>query len=562
MNTSSLIQNQALNSASLFEQTLQNRAFQPLPIFQGDHGVQARRFSESPNHRFSVSDHKVKAAFPNLLSGDTVPVLTVKGPLSSVQGKRIAVLFSGGPAAGGHNVVAGIAHALGDQNTLLGVKSGPKGLLNGDLAPLCADDIASVANMGGFDLLGSDRTKIKSEQQFEQVKSVVRDHQLDGIIIIGGDDSNTNAALIAEFLYDEQCSVIGVPKTIDGDLQIPDLLPISFGFDTATRIYSELLGNILQDTPSSQKYWHFVKLMGRSASHVTLEVALQTCPPLVLISEEIAEKQWRLSDVVAHIANGIILRSQQKMNYGVVLIPEGLIEFIPEFQALIANLNVILDTHQDTLSQQEYEDNYRFITAQLPSDLGDLLDSLPANIQRQLVLERDSHGNVQVSQIPTEALLIDMTQDYLKANAPEVPFASNAHFFGYEGRCGAPSSFDAYYTYNLGLVAGSLVLDQKTGYMAAIRHFDQVPEPLAIPLTGLITQEQRGAATHLVIEKALVNLDSPAFQHLVKHRDHWCSQNAFKSPGPRQYWGPTAKQLPLTVALNQGYETYLFNDGS
>jgi len=457
-------------------------------------------------------------------------------------GKRVAVLFSGGPAAGGHNVVAGLKAILGKNNTLLGVKAGPKGLLEGALFEITDEAVKNILNTGGFDFLGSDRTKIKTDEQFQKVKNVCENNKLDAIVIIGGDDSNTNAAVLAEYLYGK-VQVIGVPKTIDGDLQVGELLPVSFGFDTATKIYSEMVGNILQDTPSSRKYWHFIKLMGRAASHVALEVALQTRPPVCLISEEIAEKRSSLGEIIDSIARTVVGRAKKKINHGVVLIPEGIVEFIPEMNVLISELNDALSHY----GQAEAVSHISAASAQL-------FRSLPEYIQKMLLAERDAHGNLQVSLIPTERLIIDMVARRVKEIDPDVKFSTLNHFFGYEGRCGAPSLFDAAYTYNLGLIAGSLILDSKTGYMAALTDLDKGGKVLGIPLTGLIHVERRQGKDEMVIEKALVKTDSPAFKFFASRREVWANEDRFTSPGPRQLWGPTAKQVPISVALNQGYK--------
>jgi len=479
---------------------------------------------------------KVVGASKNkLLSGSKINKKPAKG-------KRVAVLFSGGPAAGGHNVVAGLKAVLGKNNTLLGVKAGPKGLLAGNLFKITDEAVKHILNTGGFDFLGSDRTKIKTNDQFQKVKNVCEDNKLDAIVIVGGDDSNTNAAVLAEHLYGK-VQVIGVPKTIDGDLQVGDLLPVSFGFDTATKIYSEMVGNILQDTPSSRKYWHFIKLMGRAASHVALEVALQTRPPVCLISEEIAQKRSSLSEIIDSIARIVVARAKKKINHGVVLIPEGIVEFIPEMNVLISELNDALSHYDRTEA-----------VSHLSAAGAQLFRSLPEYIQKMLLAERDAHGNLQVSLIPTERLIIDMVARRVKEIDPDVKFNTLNHFFGYEGRCGAPSLFDAAYTYNLGLIAGSLILDGKTGYMAALTDLDKGGKALGIPLTGLIHVERRQGKDEMVIEKALVKTDSPAFKFFASRREDWANEDMFTSPGPRQLWGPTAKQVPISVALNQGYK--------
>ncbi len=460
-------------------------------------------------------DADARQLFPKLAikcKGTVLKAVRSQEPTPS--GHRIAVLFSGGPAAGGHNVIAGLKQYLGDTNVLYGVKAGPKGLIQGDLVELTSEMVDSVQNLGGFDLLGSDRTKIKTDEQLKAVKAVVEKFKLNGIVIIGGDDSNTNAAVLAEYLIASNCAVIGVPKTIDGDLQFGSYLPISFGFDTATKIYAELVGNILQDTPSSRKYWHFVKVMGRSASHVALEVALQTKATLTLISEEVAASKLSLSDVVDQIANVVISRAKKGMNYGVVVIPEGLIEVVPEFNQLV---------HTQ---------------------------------------ERDSHGNVKVSQIDTDALLVELTEKRVKELDPTVKFEANRHFFGYEGRCGAPSRFDAAYTYNLGLTAAALIVAGYTGYIVAISNLDRGGLPLAIPLLTMISVEHRDGKDIPVIQKALVTLDSPAFKFFASRRESWAQADVFCSPGPRQFWGPVAYQIPITVALNQGFDELMFRFGS
>lgn len=528
---------------------------------------------------------RIKGTFPKLLPITGSQVLTADASQRpQVQGKRVAVLFSGGPAAGGHNVLAGLKAGLGAGNTLLGVRQGPKGLLAGDLFEIKSEDIGRILNTGGFDFLGSDRTKIKKHEQFKQVKAVCRDNQVDALVIVGGDDSNTNAAILAEYLFENVhpdgrgVQVIGVPKTIDGDLQVDGLLPISFGFDTATKIYSELVGNILQDTPSSRKYWHFIKLMGRSATHVGLEVALQTKPAVAFVSEEIEEKAISLRKIVDIICRAIVRRSVRGIYHGVILIPEGLIEFVPEMKKLIGELNDVMAANAKLLSEiHVMADKKDFIYGKISAESAKLMASLPNEFENMLLLDRDSHGNLQVSQIPTENLLIEMVKsrlhemrvnpdpfrgqgdDQVDCTPEEMErfvkskFAANSHFFGYEGRCGAPSRFDAGYTFNLGLTAGSLALDGKTGYMVGMASLDQGGVPLAIPLTGLIGIERRHGEDEPVIEKALVKTDSPAFKYFLSVREKWSAEDCFSSPGPRQLWGPTAKQMPVLVALNQGY---------
>jgi len=553
---------------SIFESALRQLPLPVCTVFGCSLAPQAINFANSERTLSTHDSASVAESFPNSVKASGNVVLSSCGTNQAPsQGKRVAVLFSGGPAAGGHNVVCGIKHILGKGNTLLGVKPGPKGLLKGNLFEITDADIDSCMNTGGFDFLGTDRTKIKTPEQFQQVKDTCIKHRLDAIVIIGGDDSNTNAAVLAEYLYKDVkadgsgVQVIGVPKTIDGDLQVDDLLPISFGFDTATKIYSELVGNILQDTRSSLKYWHFIKLMGRSASHVTLEVALQTKPAVALISEEIAEKNQSLSSIISHIADAVVARADKGINHGVVLVPEGLIEFIPEIHSLISELNDALAQNAEEYASLHELGKPLFIQSKLSLEAAGLLASLPDYIVNMLLAERDSHGNLQVSLIPTEQLLIDMTARCIKEIDANIAFSTQSHFLGYEGRCGAPTLFDAAYTYNLGLTAGSLILDGRTGYMASISQLTNGGLPQAIPLTGLLNIERRQGKDEFVIEKALVKMNSPAMEYFISRRAEWASDDLFTSPGPRQFWGPSIFQQPITVALNSGSESLEFKIG-
>ncbi len=573
---------QTENRHSLLENHLRNAGVSVSEHFIHQGILKAAAFQPS-SVQLPLKDIHVAPLFPNLVQKNDTHLLEATGESISVSGKNIAVLFSGGPASGGHNVILGLQKALGSHNVLYGVKSGPKGLITGDLFLITPENLATVTNLGGFDFLGSDRTKIKTKEQYEQVRQTVRKFKLDGIVIIGGDDSNTNAAFLAEFLVSETCAVVGVPKTIDGDLQAGAWVPISFGFDTATKIYAEMVGNILQDTPSSRKYWHFVKLMGRSASHVALEVALQTKPTLTLISEEMSAKKQTLEEIILSIARVVAQRALKGMAYGVVLVPEGMIEFIPEFQLLIKELNALMaqfSAEMDLLSGQE---RVTFIQNKLPKTFSALFGSLPEPIKTQLLLDRDSHGNLQVSQIPTEQLLIDMVKAKIKdmKTNPDVyfgpgkievspkeyekfiqfKFSSNSHFFGYEGRCGAPTLFDASYTFNLGLTAGSLLLGGHTGYMAALTDLDKGGKPIGLPLTSLMNTEFRGQETMVVIQKALVEIDSPAFMYFAARRSFWALNDAFSNPGPIQHFGPSANQVPFIVALNHGFSHFGFHIG-
>ncbi len=551
---------------SVFEASIRTLKTPICSVFKKGAAVVPVDFKPQTKEISTKDSAKVAKAFPHTVKASQNKVLVgVKAKkASTVSGKRVAVMFSGGPAAGGHNVVAGVFDALGKKNRVLGVKAGPKGLIKGDLFEVKASDIKNIKNTGGFDFLGSDRTKIKTDEQLASVKKTCVDNDLDAIVVIGGDDSNTNAAVLAEFLFTgvkkdgSGVQVIGVPKTIDGDLQIGELLPISFGFDTATKIYAEMVGNILQDTPSSRKYWHFIKLMGRSASHVALEVALQVKPAVALISEEVAERKMSLQDIVDKIARIVVQRAGRGINHGVVIIPEGLIEFIPEMNGLIAELNTAVAEHASQLAPLSIEEKRDFIVTKLTPVHAQLFASLPDYIEEMLLLDRDAHGNLQVSQIPTEKLLIDMVKTRVKELDSNVKFSTLNHFFGYEGRCGAPTLFDAAYTYNLGLTAGSLVLAGKTGYMASFTALDDGGKVLAIPLTGLLNIEVRHGKEEMVIEKALVKIGSSAFSFFADKRDAWAETDRFASPGPRQLWGPAAHQLPVTVALNQGYASLEF----
>ncbi len=561
---------------SPFEEEARHIAIPICHVFRKKDGIGAASFERGNSLLPIHSPHLLSKTFPTLSHNQKGFILEPRPGLKAIQGKRVAVLFSGGPAPGGHNVLAGIKDVLGKQNTLLGVRMGPKGLLTGNLFEISESDIDSIRNMGGFDFLGTDRTKIKSQSQFDHVKDCVQRHHLNAIIIIGGDDSNTNAAFLAESLVSENCAVIGVPKTIDGDLQIGSHLPISFGFDTATKIYSEMVGNILKDSPSSKKYWHFIKLMGRNASHVTLEVALQTRPTLAFISEEVAEKNQSLHDIVNYIAEVIAYRAGKGLKYGTVVIPEGLIEFIPEFKLLIAELNEKLGQYKTELIAIPSSKMETFLLPKLTYHTADILRSLPSSIKEKLIQDRDSHGNLQVSHIPTEKLLMEMAQNRLRElkHSPipiiktqefhlteeewktfqSYKFIPLSHFFGYEGRCGAPSRFDSAYAYNLGLTAGSLALNGQTGYMASVSNFENGGKPLAIPLTALMNEEKRDGIDTLVIKKALVKLQSPAFHFFAKRREEWAKQDNFTSPGPIQMWGPLSHQVPYTVALNQHFK--------
>jgi len=558
------------NHNSIFENFIRTLSIPILKGFLNGSNIQPVGFEKTEQKIQTKDIDTVTKQFPNSIMKSENIILTAKGTVN-ICDKRIAVLFSGGPASGGHNVVVGIKKVLGRNNTLLAIKAGPKGLLAGDFFEITDKMMERIVNTGGFDFMGSDRTKIKTQEQFDKVKEIVKQHKIDTIIIIGGDDSNTNAAVLAELLFEQGVTVIGVPKTIDGDLQLGELLPISFGFDTATKIYSEMVGNILQDTASSLKYWHFIKIMGRAASHVTLETALQTRPAYTIISEEILEKNMSLSAVINDIAGIIKKRVEKGINHGVVLIPEGFIEFIPEMRLMLEEMDEIIGHNIERFSSMPTDEKREFILSQLKEKTKKLYKDLPLSIQNMVLLDRDSHGNLPLSQIPTENLIIEMLKpcilemqknSQLGSKFANYKFNALNHFFGYEGRCGAPTLFDAAYCLNLGLVAGSLALGGYTGYMASITSLQDGGVAQAIPLTGLLNIEQRHGQDEFVIEKALVKLDSLAFKFFEERRNEWAESDRFTSPGPRQLEGEASKLVPITVALNNCYKDLSFNLGT
>ncbi|MEN6486036.1 MAG: diphosphate--fructose-6-phosphate 1-phosphotransferase [Syntrophobacteraceae bacterium] len=577
---------------SLFEDASRKLTVQVCRVFLDKEGnIAPARFQASNLTLPAKNQERTEKAFPLTVARHKNVILEGRpaNGQPGITGKRVAVLFSGGPAAGGHNVLAGLKAGLGKHNTLLGIKRGPKGLIQGDVFEVSGRAAQNFLNTGGFDFLGTDRTKIKSQQQFENVKETVLNNRIDGLVVVGGDDSNTNAAFIAEYLEKEgvPCSVVGIPKTIDGDMAVGKFLPISFGYDTATKVYAELVGNLTQDAASAVKYYHFVKLMGRTASKITLEVALQTKPAVTLISEEIAEKDMSIDQIVDYIVHVMILRRLNGINHGVILIPEGLIEFIPEMKKLISELNRVLAEYEtDIKDLPTLKNKQEFIYPLLSPQSAQLMASLPEEIEEMLVLDRDDHGNVKVSQIETEKLLIEKirykmsevkrhTGKYFGEGEGKIPatpeqieryksetLSIQSHFLGYEGRSARPTAFDASFTFNLGLTAASLVLEGKTGYMAVVTEFEKGGRVLALPLSGLITTEMRKGKEEQVIEKSLVATSSPSFQVFAKCRDKWANEDLFSSPGPIQHWGPASRQMPMLVALDQSYGDYrVFNLG-
>jgi len=483
------------------------------------------------------------------------PVVTFKTSSNTQDSpkRNIGVILSGGQAPGGHNVIAGLYDALkqsNPENKLYGFLGGPSGIIDGDYIEFTPEKIDAYRNTGGFDIIGSGRTKLETEEQFQKSLKVCKDLGITGVVIIGGDDSNTNAAMLAEWFVKNNAGiqVIGCPKTIDGDLK-NDQIEISFGFDTATKTYAELIGNILRDANSAKKYWHFVKLMGRSATHVGLEVALQTQPNITLISEEVEEKKMSLKQIVDYMANIVAKRAEMGKNFGIALIPEGLIEFIPEIKSMIANLNDTLAVLENDSAYKSAEENAKFeiIKGKLNSEDAAVFSSLPTMIKQQLLMDRDPHGNVQVSKIETEKLLIEMVSTKLsemkKAGTYNGKFSAQCHFFGYEGRCAFPSNFDADYCYSLGYNAFALMKFGLTGYLSSVKNLSApASEWVAggVPLTMMMNMEKRHGQFKPVIKKALVELNGPVFKVLEENREKWALEDKYIFPGSIQYFGPSS----------------------
>jgi len=496
----------------------------------------------------SVRDQdKIKSLFPNTYGAPILTFEAVEEKQTTGGPLNVGVVLSGGQAPGGHNVIAGIfdgIKAVIGGSKLIGFLGGPGGLVDGKYIEIDRLLMDKYRNTGGFDIIQSGRTKLESTEQFDRCIEVVKKLDLNAIVIIGGDDSNTNAAVLAEYFAAKKvdCSVIGCPKTIDGDLK-NEYIETSFGFDTAVKTYSELIGNIERDANSAQKYWHFIKLMGRSASHIGLEAALQTHPNVCLISEEVKEEKLTLEQVVNFIVDVIVARYANKKNFGVALIPEGLVEFIPEFGILISELNEALAHNEAEIKNAgKVADMAEAACKHISEASAKLLKSLPEGIQLQLMLDRDPHGNVQVSLIETEKLLIEMVSKELKIRAFKGKFAAINHFFGYEGRCAAPSNFDADYCYSLGYTAAILVLNKKTGYMASVRNLTAGIEKWTaggVPTTMMMNIERRHGADKPVIQKALVDLKGKPFKYFAEHRDSWAKEEEYLYPGPIQYFGPS-----------------------
>ncbi len=483
------------------------------------------------------------------------PVVTFKHSTMSKEAgvRNVGVILSGGQAPGGHNVIAGLYDALKQANSankLYGFLGGPSGIIDGKYVEFDDKFIDAYRNTGGFDIIGSGRTKLETEEQFEKSLAVCKKLNISAVVIIGGDDSNTNAALLAEWFvkHNAGIQVIGCPKTIDGDLK-NDQIEISFGFDTATKTYAELIGNIERDANSAKKYWHFVKIMGRSASHVALEAALQTQPNITLISEEVEEKKMSLESIINYMCDIIVKRADMGKNFGIAVIPEGLIEFIPEMKSMIANLNDImasLENDSAFVNATTIRDKFDIVENRLEDNNAKVYASLPVLIKGQLLADRDPHGNVQVSKIETEKLLIEMIStrlEELKSQGEFIgKFNAQSHFFGYEGRCAFPSNFDADYCYSLGFNAFALISFGLTGYLSSVRNLTApASEWVAggIPLTMMMNMEKRHGEMKPVIQKALVKLDGPVFKQLEDNREDWAMNDRYLFPGAIQYFGPS-----------------------
>lgn len=509
----------------------------------------------------SVADQaEIEKMFPNTYA---MPVLTFEGSdtAKTYPAYKVGVILSGGQAPGGHNVISGLFDGLkacNSANKLYGFLGGPSGLVDNQYVELTAEIVDEYRNTGGFDIIGSGRTKLEETEQFDKVIENCQKLGVNALVIIGGDDSNTNACVLAEYFAQKKSGiqVIGVPKTIDGDLK-NEVVETSFGFDTACKTYSELIGNIQRDANSAKKYYHFIRLMGRSASHICLECALETQPNITIISEEVEQKGMTLDDLVTEIADVVAKRAAKGLNFGTVLIPEGVVEFVPAMKKLIAELNDILARHEAEVTVLETNRDRRdFVATKLAAESAEVFASLPNSFANQLMLDRDPHGNVQVSMIETEKLLIDMVKAKLKkrkkAGEFDGKFSGQAHFFGYEGRCATPSNFDADYCFSLGYTASLLISEGKTGYMASVKNLTKPAVqwlPGGAPITMMMNMEKRHGAMKPVIQKALVDLKGKPFGKLVENREDWAMNTRYLYPGPIQYFGPASVSDITTYTL-------------
>lgn len=525
-------------------------------------GVNGLRMVEGSATQSVRDQEQINALFPNTYGKPTV-TFEASNVSKESEIRNVGVILSGGQAPGGHNVIAGLYDALKNANSankLYGFLGGPSGIIDGKYVEFDDEFINAYRNTGGFDIIGSGRTKLETEEQFEKSLAVCKKLNISAVVIIGGDDSNTNAAMLAEWFvkHNAGIQVIGCPKTIDGDLK-NEQIEISFGFDTATKTYAELIGNIERDANSAKKYWHFVKIMGRSASHVALEAALQTQPNITLISEEVQEKKMSLSSIIDYMTDIIVKRANAGKNFGIAVIPEGLIEFIPEMGSMISNLNDIMATLEndpDFVNATTIRDKFDIVENRLEDENAKVYKSLPALIKGQLLADRDPHGNVQVSKIETEKLLIEMIStrlDELKEEGSFIgKFSAQSHFFGYEGRCAFPSNFDADYCYSLGYNAFVLISFGMTGYLSSVRNLTESADKWiagGVPLTMMMNMEKRHGEMKPVIQKALVRLDGPVFKQLQDNREDWAMNDRYLFPGAIQYFGPSSVCDITTVTL-------------
>ena len=503
----------------------------------------------------------IKAILPNIFGKPTIR-FKESNNTAEHQILNIGVILSGGQAPGGHNVISGLFDAIKEGNTksqLFGFMNGPDGLLTGNMIKITNELLSNYRNTGGFDIIGSGRTKIETPEQFAQVLKTCQSHKLNALVIIGGDDSNTNAALLAEYFVqnNSNITVVGCPKTIDGDLK-NDYIEVSFGFDTATKVYSELIANLQKDAQSAKKHWHFIRLMGRSASHIALECSLLTNPDVTLISEEIRENKITLEKIIEEITNVIVIRSKAGKDYGIVLIPEGLIEFLPGLDKMISELNDLL-ANDHTINSLTVEMKIEKIISSLSQEPSKLFSTIPFTIQKQLLGDRDPHGNVQVSHIETEKLLIELIEKKLKNEYPEVKLKTLTHFFGYEGRCSFPSNFDADYCYSLGRSAYLLINYGKTGYISSVSNLEKSTDEWSaggLPITMMMNIERRHGSDKAVIKKALVDLEGEPFQYFKNKRYKDIEKDSYKFPGPIQFFGPSeiTDSKPISLLLEKGKE--------
>lgn len=525
-------------------------------------GVNGLRMVEGSATQSVRDQEQINALFPNTYGKPTV-TFEASNVSKESEIRNVGVILSGGQAPGGHNVIAGLYDALKNANSankLYGFLGGPSGIIDGKYVEFDDEFINAYRNTGGFDIIGSGRTKLETEEQFEKSLAVCKKLNISAVVIIGGDDSNTNAAMLAEWFvkHNAGIQVIGCPKTIDGDLK-NEQIEISFGFDTATKTYAELIGNIERDANSAKKYWHFVKIMGRSASHVALEAALQTQPNITLISEEVQEKKMSLSSIIDYMTDIIVKRANAGKNFGIAVIPEGLIEFIPKMGSMISNLNDIMATLENDpafVNATTIRDKFDIVENRLEDENAKVYKSLPALIKGQLLADRDPHGNVQVSKIETEKLLIEMIStrlDELKEEGSFIgKFSAQSHFFGYEGRCAFPSNFDADYCYSLGYNAFALISFGMTGYLSSVRNLTESADKWiagGVPLTMMMNMEKRHGEMKPVIQKALVRLDGPVFKQLQDNREDWAMNDRYLFPGAIQYFGPSSVCDITTVTL-------------